>query len=61
MFCQFVVDVPQHILTQKLLDTKGVYILDCFGDVFIWLALVYKLCKNSVKGILDALLCLIAL
>jgi len=32
----FVVDVPQQVLTQKLLDTKGVFILDCYADVFIW-------------------------
>ena len=24
-------------LTRKLLDTKGVYILDCFTDVFVWI------------------------
>lgn len=30
------VEVPDNILVQKLLDTKGVYILDCHTDVFVW-------------------------
>lgn len=25
------------ILTRQLLDTKGVYILDCFTDIFVWI------------------------
>ena len=25
------------ILTRKLLDSKGVYILDCFTDIFVWI------------------------
>uniref|UniRef100_A0A8C1M8R1 Protein flightless-1 homolog n=1 Tax=Cyprinus carpio TaxID=7962 RepID=A0A8C1M8R1_CYPCA len=29
--------VPEHRLVQGLLDTKGVYILDCWSDVFIWI------------------------
>jgi len=31
------VEVPQHILVNTLLETKGVYILDCHTDVFIWI------------------------
>jgi len=31
------VDVPQHCLVNTLLETKGVYILDCYTDVFIWI------------------------
>jgi len=31
------VDVPQHVLVNTLLETKGVYILDCYTDVFIWI------------------------
>jgi len=27
------------VLTRKLLDTKGVYILDCFTDIFVWIGL----------------------
>ena len=30
------VEMPQNVLTQKLLETKGVYILDCYTDVFVW-------------------------
>ncbi|KPP68916.1 protein flightless-1-like [Scleropages formosus] len=29
--------IPEHRLLQSLLDTKGVYILDCWSDVFIWI------------------------
>ncbi|XP_056309960.1 protein flightless-1 homolog [Danio aesculapii] len=29
--------VPELRLVQGLLDTKGVYILDCWSDVFIWI------------------------
>ena len=25
------------VLTRKLLDSKGVYILDCFSDIFVWI------------------------
>ena len=32
----FLVDVPQGRLTQQLLETRAVYILDCFSDVFVW-------------------------
>ena len=31
-----VVELPQRKLYQKALETKGVYILDCFSDVFVW-------------------------
>jgi len=31
------VDVPQNVLVNTLLETKGVYILDCYTDVFIWI------------------------
>jgi Gelsolin repeat len=31
------VEVPKHELTQSLLDTKGVFILDCYSDVFVWI------------------------
>lgn len=27
------------ILTRKLLDTRGVYILDCYTDIFVWIGL----------------------
>lgn len=27
------------VLARKLLDTKGVYILDCFTDIFVWIGL----------------------
>uniref|UniRef100_A0A8C4DS44 Protein flightless-1 homolog n=1 Tax=Dicentrarchus labrax TaxID=13489 RepID=A0A8C4DS44_DICLA len=29
--------LPEMRLVQSLLDTKGVYILDCWSDVFIWI------------------------
>jgi len=29
------VEIPEKKLSQKLLDTKSVYILDCYSDVFI--------------------------
>ncbi|KAJ8251808.1 hypothetical protein GJAV_G00225650 [Gymnothorax javanicus] len=29
--------IPELRLLQSLLDTKGVYILDCWSDVFIWI------------------------
>ena len=32
----YTVEVPQGRLKQKLLDTKGVYLLDCHADVFVW-------------------------
>ena len=32
----FLVEIPDKKLNQKLLDTKCVYILDCWSDVFIW-------------------------
>ncbi|XP_064595508.1 protein flightless-1 homolog isoform X2 [Liolophura sinensis] len=31
------VEVPKGKLTQSLLDTKSVYILDCFSDIFVWI------------------------
>jgi len=31
------VDVPNQVLVNTLLETKGVYILDCYTDVFIWI------------------------
>ena len=31
------VDVPQGKLKQKLLETRGVYLLDCHSDVFVWI------------------------
>jgi len=31
------VDVPQQVLVNTLLETKGVYILDCYTDVFVWI------------------------
>ena len=31
------VDIPQGKLTQNLLLTRGVYILDCYSDVFVWI------------------------
>jgi len=31
------VEIPEKKLSQKLLDTKSVYILDCYSDVFIWI------------------------
>jgi len=31
------VEVPQQGLVNTLLETKGVYILDCCTDVFIWI------------------------
>jgi len=30
------VDVPGNKLKQELLNTKNVYILDCYSDVFVW-------------------------
>lgn len=27
------------VLTRKLLDTRGVYILDCYTDIFVWIGL----------------------
>lgn len=30
------VEVPDNVLVKSLLDTKGVYILDCHADVFVW-------------------------
>ena len=30
------VEVPGHKLKQELLQTKNVYILDCYTDVFVW-------------------------
>ena len=30
------VEVPQNRLKQEHLDTKNVFILDCFSDVFVW-------------------------
>ncbi|XP_065660164.1 protein flightless-1 homolog isoform X2 [Hydra vulgaris] len=31
------VEIPRKKLRQELLDTKSVYILDCWSDVFIWI------------------------
>ncbi|ELU16604.1 hypothetical protein CAPTEDRAFT_151582 [Capitella teleta] len=31
------VEVPDNVLVKSLLDTKGVYILDCHADVFVWI------------------------
>ena len=31
------VEVPGNRLKQELLETKSVYILDCFTDVFVWM------------------------
>lgn len=31
------VEIPDKKFTQTLLDTKSVYILDCWSDVFIWI------------------------
>nr|XP_006817675.1 PREDICTED: protein flightless-1 homolog [Saccoglossus kowalevskii] len=31
------VDLPRQRLTQDLLNTKNVYILDCHSDVFVWI------------------------
>ena len=36
-FLIVLVDVPQNEFTQSLLDTKGVFIFDCYTDVFIWI------------------------
>ena len=30
-------DTGRLILTKELLDTKSVYILDCYGDIFVWI------------------------
>ena len=30
------VDVPANKLKQNMLNTKHVYILDCFTDLFVW-------------------------
>lgn len=30
------VEVPQNRLKQEHLNTKNVYILDCYSDVFVW-------------------------
>ena len=30
-------DAGRLILTKELLDTKSVYILDCFSDIFVWI------------------------
>ncbi|ESN93094.1 hypothetical protein HELRODRAFT_96186 [Helobdella robusta] len=32
-----VFELPHGILEQSVLDTKGVFILDCYTDVFIWI------------------------
>ena len=31
------VHVPQNKLTQRVLDPKNVYILDCITDIFVWI------------------------
>ena len=30
------VELPQGRMTRELLGSKHVYVLDCFGDVFVW-------------------------
>lgn len=30
------VEIPHNVLTQKLLDSKNVFILDCKSDLFVW-------------------------
>ena len=30
------VELPQGKMTRDLLVSKHVYVLDCFGDVFVW-------------------------
>lgn len=31
------VEIPHNVLTQKLLDSKNVFILDCKSDLFVWI------------------------
>ena len=40
--CSILVEIPKKKLTKDLLDTKNVYILDCWSEIFIWYVKIFR-------------------